>query len=205
MVRTMFTIAGHPYDVHAGRASGSRQVLMGLPGSAGVRNLKWGGAGDVMLAGTILTRRNPLNHSRVDIIVHDLITRAQTSPFPSIAIRSGSQPTIRGMVMKLPRVLCLMPAALLSIAGCTSHSVPGSPGVPKPIRVLENPQTGERVRLFKEIGFKTPAGYDEQKHIAEWTATHNKDGFTKEISTAEDRPQLAELREKNLAASKSKK
>src|SRR5262245_59505356 len=59
--------------------------------------------------------------------------------------------------------------AMSCFLGCGNPSVLGTPGVPKPIKVLENPQTGERVRLYKEIWFKKPKGYDESKHIAEWT------------------------------------
>jgi hypothetical protein len=36
---------------------------------------------------------------------------------------------------------------------CGNPSVPGSPGVPEPIKVLENPDTGGRVRFFREISF----------------------------------------------------
>lgn len=88
----------------------------------------------------------------------------------------------------------------LCIVGCSTPSVPGSPGVPEPIKVLENPANGERERFFREIPFKAPAGYDESKAIAEWTADKNKAGFTKEITPQEDREKLAELRKKNLAA-----
>jgi hypothetical protein len=92
--------------------------------------------------------------------------------------------------------------ATLLVTGCSSSSVPGSPGVPEPICVLENPETGDRVRFYKEIPFKVPAGYDEQKHIADWTAKQKDDGFTITIAPEDDRQQLAELRGKNLAASK---
>ena len=92
-------------------------------------------------------------------------------------------------------LLLLMAIALL---GCNPH-VPGQPGVPEPIKVLENPKTGERARFFREVSFKTPKGYDEKKHIVEWTAEKNKSGFTKEISPVDDRPVLAEERRKNKA------
>jgi len=42
----------------------------------------------------------------------------------------------------------------------------------------------------------------QSKHIAEWTSVMERDGFTKEISPIDDRPQLAELRAKNRAASR---
>ena len=89
--------------------------------------------------------------------------------------------------------------SLFSIVGCNTSSVPGSPGVPEPIRILENPATGVRVRFFREIPFKVPTGYDEKKHIADWTSKQNKDGFMKEITPEEDREQLAELRRKNFS------
>jgi hypothetical protein len=90
--------------------------------------------------------------------------------------------------------------SVLNIVGCGSSSVPGSPGVPEPIMVLENPATGERVRFFREIPYKVPKDYDENKHLAEWMADHRKNGFTTEITPEADREQLAELRRKNLAA-----
>lgn len=103
--------------------------------------------------------------------------------------------------MTAARFSSLLVATLL-VTGCSSSSVPGSPGVPEPICVLENPETGDRVRFYREIPFKVPAGYDEQKHIADWTAKQKDDGFTITISPQDDRQQLAELRGKNLAASK---
>ena len=87
-------------------------------------------------------------------------------------------------------------AWICTLIGC------GSPGVPQPIRVLENPTTGERVRFFREIGFKVPKGYDERKHLADWTATQEESGFTSEVFPEDDRARLAELRAKNLAASR---
>jgi hypothetical protein len=92
--------------------------------------------------------------------------------------------------------------SLVNFAGCGTPSVPGSPGVPEPIMVLENPTTGERVRYFREISFKVPKDFDEQKALTEWTATQQKNGFTKEITPEDDRDELAELRRKNLAAAK---
>jgi len=85
------------------------------------------------------------------------------------------------------------------LAAGTDHSVPGSPGVPEPIKVLENPQTGDRARFFREIGFKTPRGYDAKRHLAEWVAAEAKAGFTREISPEEDWPAWAELRARNHA------
>lgn len=90
----------------------------------------------------------------------------------------------------------------LSLLGCNSPSVPGSPGVPEPIRVVENPQTGERARFFREIPFKVPATYNEAEAIANWKKDQAKLGFTKEISPEEDRERLAELRKKNQQALK---
>ena len=75
-------------------------------------------------------------------------------------------------------------------------------GLPEPIKVLENPVTGERVRFFREIPFKVPKGYNETKHIADWTATQNQAGFTKEIAPKDDCDALAELRRKNFESNK---
>ena len=94
------------------------------------------------------------------------------------------------------KLYTLVLISLLCFIGCSS------PGVPEPIVVLENPETGERVRFFKEIPLKVPANYDESKHIADWTANQNANGFTELISPEEDRQQLAVLHEMNLAASK---
>lgn len=90
-------------------------------------------------------------------------------------------------------------AAGFFLGACTDHGAPGSPGVPEPIKVLENPRTGERARFFAEIGYKTPRGYDANKHLAEWVAAKAKAGFTQEISPAQDRPALAEMRARNRA------
>lgn len=79
----------------------------------------------------------------------------------------------------------------------------GSRGIPEPIKVLENPSTGERVRFFREVQYKVPANYDESQHIAEWRKEKQEAGFTKEISPVDDRESLADLRKKNLAASRT--
>lgn len=83
-----------------------------------------------------------------------------------------------------------------AIASC------GSPSLPEPIKVLENPATGERARFFEEIPYKVPADYDEAKHLREWTKEQNDAGFTREIVPADDREALAELRRKNREAAK---
>ncbi len=97
------------------------------------------------------------------------------------------------------RFLFMALLSLFGMLGCNAPSVPGAPGVPVPIKVLENPTTGERVRFFREIPFKVPLAYDEKQHIADWTAKQQKDGFTKEIAPEEDGEQFAELRRNNLA------
>lgn len=84
----------------------------------------------------------------------------------------------------------------LSLVGC------GSLGVPEPIKVLENPTTGERARFFREIAYKVPKDYSETKHLAEWRDAQVSKGFTTEIKLEDDRDSLAELRKKNLAASR---
>ncbi len=101
--------------------------------------------------------------------------------------------------MRSVDVLILAMVSTISLVGCGSPSVPGSPGIPEPIKVLENPKTGERTRFFREIAFKAPAGYSESTHLAEWSDTHVKAGFTKEITPESDREHLKELRKKNLA------
>jgi len=97
---------------------------------------------------------------------------------------------------------CLLFAIVLGLSACSSPSVLDSPGVPEPICVLENPDTGERVRLYKEISFKVSSDYDEQKHIADWTLTQNKYGCKKQISPEDDRKQLAAEREKNATSTR---
>lgn len=104
--------------------------------------------------------------------------------------------------MTLSQITIVTILALLSIVGCGAPRVSG-PGIPEAIRVLENPATGERVRFFREISFKVPKNYDEGKHLAEWTAEQQSNGFTKDIKPTDDRTQLAELRQKNLAAARS--
>ena len=101
--------------------------------------------------------------------------------------------------MRSTHFLFMALLSLFSMLGCNAPSVPGSLGIPEPIKVLENPTTGKRVRFFREIPFKVPPAYDEKKHITDWTAKQQKDGFTKEIAPEEDREQFAELRRKNLA------
>ena len=55
--------------------------------------------------------------------------------------------------MKLILSLVMSLACMLILVGC------GSPGTPQPIKVLENPTTGERARFFPEIAYKIPADY----------------------------------------------
>jgi hypothetical protein len=53
---------------------------------------------------------------------------------------------------------------------------------PKVICVMQNPTTGERVEMFKEIWFKVPADYDEKKHIESWKAEQRSRGYTVELT-----------------------
>ena len=53
---------------------------------------------------------------------------------------------------------------------------------PRVICVMQNPATGERVEMFKEIWFKVPSNYDEKKHIEEWKAEQRGRGYTAEAS-----------------------
>ena len=105
-------------------------------------------------------------------------------------------------ISTLPKLLA---ASVLCVLGCNSPTVPDAPGIPQPIRVLANPTTGERVRFFREHPLKVPAGYDEEKHLLEWTAEQQKRGFTKDILLEDDREQWAELRQRNLAAARQGK
>jgi len=93
--------------------------------------------------------------------------------------------------MRMVRFLSFTVACCVAMMGC------GSPGVPTPIKVLENPSSGERVRFFKEIGYKVPNGYDEKLHLAEWTTAQETAGFTKEITPEDDREALGALHAKN--------
>lgn len=65
-------------------------------------------------------------------------------------------------------------ALQLGVFGCGSAK-------PVVICTLENPTTGARVEMYKEIPFKVPADYDEAKHIASWKAEQAAKGFTREI------------------------
>ena len=94
---------------------------------------------------------------------------------------------------RLPGLALLLAAGVL-LAGCNDHSVPGSPGVPEPIKVLENPRTGKRARFFKEIWYKCPKGYNADKLLAEWVAAKEQEGFTREVSPEQDRPAWREAR-----------
>jgi hypothetical protein len=52
---------------------------------------------------------------------------------------------------------------------------------PKPICTMENPETRQRVEMFREIWYKVPADYDEKRHVEMWKAEQRKQGFTVEI------------------------
>jgi hypothetical protein len=56
-----------------------------------------------------------------------------------------------------------------------------APNPPRPLVVLENPATGERVSFFREIPYKVPADYDEDEHLAQWKAEQERAGFTVEV------------------------
>lgn len=98
--------------------------------------------------------------------------------------------------MKPIRQQILSLFSTVALIGCSAA------GLPEPIKVLENPTTGERMRFFPEIAYKVPADYDQTKHIAEWTAEKQQAGFTKEILPADDRKAVAESRAKNQARAK---
>ena len=67
----------------------------------------------------------------------------------------------------------LLVAALL--CGC-------SPAKPQVLCTMQNPATGRRVELFKELRFKVPAGYDERRHIEEWKAEQRAKGYSVEVA-----------------------
>jgi hypothetical protein len=75
--------------------------------------------------------------------------------------------------------------AVVLVLGVAAATIVGRsnphPGVPKPIKILENPQTGQQVRFYKEIWYKVPGGYDEKKHIVQWIKDRQAEGFTKEV------------------------
>ncbi len=76
------------------------------------------------------------------------------------------------------RLTVLLLALSLSVAafvpGCTQPS-------PQVLCVMRNPQTGQTATMYKEIPFKVPANYDEQKHIAQWKEVQVSKGFTDEV------------------------
>ena len=54
---------------------------------------------------------------------------------------------------------------------------------PTVICAMQNPTTGERVEMFKEIWFKVPANYDKKRHLESWKAEQRGRGYTVEIAT----------------------
>lgn len=56
------------------------------------------------------------------------------------------------------------------------------PAKPKIICVMQNPSTGARVEMYKEIPYKVPANYDEKKHIEHWKAEQIKKGYSIQIA-----------------------
>jgi hypothetical protein len=70
------------------------------------------------------------------------------------------------------KAVVLLTSVLL---GCT-------PAKPKVICVMQNPGTGARVEMFREIPFKVPANYDEKKHVEQWKAEQIAKGYSVEIT-----------------------
>jgi hypothetical protein len=129
----------------------------------------------------------PGDLSRKAIRAEDLsITQAAFSGINWELMTALYQPGLPGAALLL--------AGVILLAGCNGHSVPGSPGVPEPMKVLENPQTGERARFFREIWYKAPSGYDAEDLMADWVTARKSEGFTHEISIEEDRPAWAATR-----------
>ena len=117
--------------------------------------------------------------------------------FDAVTLRIDRRPILWGVCLREDNAMRNFRVLFVSVVCCVAMIGCGSAGVPKPIKILENPSSGERVRFFREIGYKVPKGYDENKHIAEWTATQKEAGFTKEISPTDDREALAALHAKN--------
>ena len=46
---------------------------------------------------------------------------------------------------------------------------------------MRNPETEQKVEMFKEIPYKVPRDYDEKKHIEQWKAEQRKKGFAIEV------------------------
>ncbi len=70
-------------------------------------------------------------------------------------------------------VLLLSPLVLLAVPACKQPP-------PKVLCIMRNPQTGQTATMYKEIPFKVPADYNEQKHIAQWKLEQTGKGFTEE-------------------------
>ena len=62
-----------------------------------------------------------------------------------------------------------------ALLGCTAAK-------PKVICVMQNPGTGARVEMYREIPFKVPANYDEKKHIEQWKAEQIAKGYSVEVA-----------------------
>lgn len=72
------------------------------------------------------------------------------------------------------RIHTLSSLLLTAVLGCANAK-------PVVLCTLENPSTGARVEMYKEIAFKVPANYDEAKHIESWKADQAAKGFTREV------------------------
>jgi hypothetical protein len=96
--------------------------------------------------------------------------------------------------MKKTRTLSTI--GLAALAGAVWLVLPvGCGGAkPKPICTMENPETRQRVQMFREIWYKVPAGYDEKKHVEQWKAEQRKKGFTVEIREEDATRQAAPVK-----------
>jgi hypothetical protein len=76
-----------------------------------------------------------------------------------------------------------LPLWLVAMIGILTVGLCGGCGGTKPkvICAMKNPETGEKVELYKEILYKVPRGYDEKKHIEQWKSQQRKKGFTVEV------------------------
>ena len=77
----------------------------------------------------------------------------------------------------------MFPTGWVVLIGTLVLAMSGGCGVAKPkvICAMQNPATGQRVEMFKEIWYKVPAGYDEKRHIEQWKAEQRKKGFSVEV------------------------
>lgn len=80
------------------------------------------------------------------------------------------------------KVVALIASGVLLLGLGVAAIATGLNAKPQVICVMQNPTTGQRVEMFKEIWFKVPANYDEKKHIESWKAEQRSLGYTVELT-----------------------